>query len=424
MCSLSKIPGPSGPCRQSDKSEVLLFALLAVCFLARPAQAQYGGGSGTENDPYLIYTAEQMNQIGANPGDWGKRFELMADIDLSDYSGSAFNIIGTTALASFNGLFEGNGHTISNFSLTSTSESYVGLFGYVSGKIQNLGLIDPYVFAQGRDVGSLAGYLEHGTIAGCYATGVEISGDDYVAGLVGWSTGQIVNCSSSGSVHGDTNVGGLVGLVADGTVTASYSRAGVSGNMNVGGLAGRTSDEAAVISGCYASGSVMGGTYVGGLIGQIERGRAYKSYSTGSVSGAQYVGGFTGYIRVLGSTTYCFWDTQSSGQATSAGEEAGKTTAGMQTKSTFTDAGWDFNNIWEICPGTNYPVLQWQIPIADFRCPDGVSFVDFAFFAGHWLDKDCNAANYYCRGTDLDHSGSVGFSDLEIFADYWLEGIP
>ena len=224
------------------------------------------------------------------------------------------------------------------------------------------------------------GYLEYGNVTDCYANGVDISGDDYVGGLIGWSTGVIVRCSSSGSVSGDTNVGGLVGLVAEGTVTASYSRAGVWGNSNVGGLAGRTSDEAAVVSGCYARGSVTGGTYVGGLIGQIEQGRAYKSYSTGSVSGNQYVGGLTGYIRVLGSATHCFWDTQSSGQTTSAGG-TGKTTAEMQTKSTFTDAGWDFNTIWEICPGMNYPVLLWQIPIVDFRCPDGVSFVDFAFFA-------------------------------------------
>ena len=423
MYSLSTISGSSGPCRQSDKSKLLLLALLAVCFLAGPAQAQYGGGSGAENDPYLIYTAEQMNQIGANAADWDKHFKLMADIDLSEYTGATFNIIGTAALESFNGVFEGNGHTIANFSLTSTRQSYVGLFGYVTGKIQNLGLIEPYVFAQGRDVGALVGYLEYGTVSGCYATRVEVSGDDYVGGLVGWSTGRIVNCSSSGSVYGDTNVGGLVGLVADGTVTASYSRAGASGNMNVGGLAGRTSDEAAVVTNCYASGTVQGGTYAGGLIGQIERGRAYKCYSTGPVSGDQHVGGFTGYIRVLGGVTHCFWDTETSGWSTSPGG-TGKTTAEMQTMSTFTDAAWDFWNIWDICEGTNYPVLRWQIPVTDFRCPDGVSFIDFAFFASHWLLDNCNASNYYCEGTDLDRSGIVDFLDLEVFADNWLNGLP
>jgi hypothetical protein len=68
-------------------------------------------------------------------------------------------------------------------------------------------------------------------------------------------------------------------------------------------------------------------------------------------------------------------------------------------------------------------VLFWQIPAADFLCPDGVDFIDFAFFASHWLDDRCNAANYLCEGTDFDKSGSVGFTDLEILADNWLKGI-
>jgi hypothetical protein len=56
-----------------------------------------------------------------------------------------------------------------------------------------------------------------------------------------------------------------------------------------------------------------------------------------------------------------FWDTETSGQATSAGG-TGKTTAEMQTESTFTDAGWDFTTVWDIEDyfGINYPFLRWQ----------------------------------------------------------------
>ena len=68
--------------------------LIAVCLAGFPAQAQYGGGSGEPNDPYLIYTAEQMNEIGLHEEDWDKHFKLMADIDLSAYTGTDFNIIG------------------------------------------------------------------------------------------------------------------------------------------------------------------------------------------------------------------------------------------------------------------------------------------------------------------------------------------
>jgi len=403
---------------------VLFFVLFAVLFFCVPARAQYGGGSGTENDPYLIRTAEQMNAIGASPGDWGKHFQLRADIDLSEYPGNSYNIIGTAPMNdSFTGVFDGNDHTISNLSLNSTRQNYTGLFGYVYGEVMNLGLINPEVFSQGSNVGALAGYLFAGTISNCYVEGANISGDDYVGGLVGTCAGRLNKSYSTGSVMGDSYVGGLIGIVGDSTVNMCYSKADVSGHLEVGGLAGKISHEQGVVNNCYATGNVRGGRYAGGLVGQVQSGRAYKSYSTGSVSGDQDVGGFTGFIRVLGSVTHCFWDIETSGQPTSPGG-TGKTTVEMKTITTFTDVAWDFVNTWTICDGMNYPVLLWQIPAADFLCPDGVDFIDFAFFAQHWLDKPCGMANYNCQGTDLDNSGSVGFTDLEIFADNWLKGIP
>jgi hypothetical protein len=423
MFSLSDTLGPSGSCKPNGKGKMSYFVLFALCFFYLPAQAQYSGGSGTQSDPYLIRTAEQMNAIGAASGDWNKHFQLRADIDLGEYTGTAYNIIGTDAENSFHGIFDGNDHTISNLSLRTTHQWYTGLFGCVSGQIKNLGLIDPNVFAQGGKVGSLIGDLNQGSVTSCYVEGVGISGDRYVGGLVGSTSGRILYCYSTGTVSGNSYVGGLVGYVTDATINSSYSRANVTGNLEVGGLAGMTTDEASVISNSYATGSVKGGTYAGGLVGQVERGRAYKCYSTGDVSGNQYVGGFTGYVRVLGGVTHCFWDTQTSGWSTSRGG-TGKTTADLQTESTFTEVGWDFAYIWDICEGTNYPVLLWQILPADFRCPDGVDFIDFALFASHWLDDMCNAANYFCEGTDFDHSGSVDFTDLEIFADNWLKGIP
>ncbi len=399
------------------------FVLLVLCFFCPAAQAQYGGGTGTRNDPYLIRTAEQMNAIGVSRGDWSKHFQLMADIDMSEYAGTTYNIIGTDRENSFSGTFDGNDHKITSFNLTSARQRYTGLFGYVTGEVINLGLINPEVFVQGSYVGALAGYLDSGTITSCYAKGASVSGDDYIGGLLGTCTGRVYKSYSSGGVIGDMFIGGLIGLIDDSTVTTSFSKASVTGHREVGGLAGRISDETSVLSNCYATGSVDGDTYVGGLVGQLEQGRVYRCYSTGSVSGDLYVGGLTGFIRILGSVTHSFWDTETSGQSTSPGG-TGKTTVEMMTITTFTDVGWDFRDIWTICDGMNYPVLQWQIPAADFLCPDGVNFIDFAFFATHWLDNMCNAANYYCEGTDFDNSGSVGFTDLEIFADNWLNGIP
>jgi hypothetical protein len=79
------------------KHEIIPIIAAVVCglsFFATPAQAKYGGGTGEPNDPYLIFDANQMNEIGADSNDWDKHFILMADIDLSGFTGTAFNIIG------------------------------------------------------------------------------------------------------------------------------------------------------------------------------------------------------------------------------------------------------------------------------------------------------------------------------------------
>jgi hypothetical protein len=98
---------------------VLVMIIAGIVFNA--AHAKYGGGTGEPNNPYQIKDANHMQAIGANPDDWDKHFKLMADIDLGDYAGTEFNIIGDKHYdggwvgTAFTGVFDGNGHTISNF---------------------------------------------------------------------------------------------------------------------------------------------------------------------------------------------------------------------------------------------------------------------------------------------------------------------
>lgn len=414
-----------------NRASGTILALVAMCLSCVPVQAKYGGGSGTPVDPYRIYTAQQMNEIGANPGDWDKQFKLMADVDLSAYTGKTFNIIGRgtpfePVSNPFSGVFDGNGHTISNFTYTSAGVNAVALFGNISGtnaKIMNLTLLTPDVQAGAGDyVGALVGVLQAAVVTGCRVERGNVSGRLYVGGLIGSDEGIVLECCSSGGIWGDWYVGGLVGGVGDGKVTECYSTAAVAGNKNVGGLVGWTADEASAVTNSYATGTVQGGTYVAGLVGLVERGAAYKSYSTGKVAGSQYVGGLVGGVLALGNVTHCFWDTQTSGWQTSPGG-TGKTTAQMKTMSTFTPSAWDFSTIWTICEAVNYPVLLWQIPQGDFRCPDGVDLIDLAWFAQHWLHNHCSVANSFCDGVDLNESSSVDFADFAIFADNWLTGV-
>jgi hypothetical protein len=168
---------------------------------------------------------------------------------------------------------------------------------------------------------------------------------------------------------------------------------------------------------------------VGGNSGTIT-----NCYSTGDVNGTgSFVdaGGLVGYSS--GGVAASFWDIQTSGQTWSAGG-TGKTTAEMKTKSTFTDAGWDFvgetingpNDVWTIKEGVGYPKLVWVlVNHVSSRFPFGwyeVDFADFAAMANWWGRTDCADVND-CEGADFDFSGEIDFSDLKIFCNYWLAGL-
>jgi hypothetical protein len=418
---------------------------------------KYGGGSGTADDPYQIGSAADLIALGDSPQDYDKHFILTADIDLDPNlpGRKVFDkaVIGSDANAvedyfqgtPFSGVFDGNGHTISH--LTLKGGSYMALFGRNwLGTVTNLGLVDVNITGSSivgglvgqnygdvtqcyttgvvggsTDVGGVVGHND-GAVTDCYSTAA-VSGTDNVGGVVGSNSSDVTHCYGTGAVSGRGAVGGLVGYNHYATVTQCYSAGAVSGQYDVGGLVG---DNAGSLVRCYSTGLVSGNRHVGGLVGS-NTGALTHCYSTGAVSGFTYVGGFVGR-NWQGTVTGCFWDTQTSGQATSAGG-TGKTTSEMQTAATFLDAGWDFvgemengtQNIWAICEGLDYPKLAWQFVIGDFNGDNQADFMDFCIFGQRWLGTD---SSFWCAsGTDLTNDGLVDVADLQEFAENWLAGI-
>lgn len=380
---------------------------------------KYGGGSGEMTDPYLVFTAEQLNALGAEPGDWGRHFRLMADIDLSAYAREQVLIIGTGPDSPFSGVFDGGGHTILGF-VCGNPLYYdsVGLFGYVSGSVSNVGLIDPNVagglgyytgalvgdnhgivsncFVEDANVaggnwyaGGLAGRNE-GTITGCHSAGAvgarsagglvqlnrgeiegcssaaAVAGDDRVGGLVGDNSGgTVTNCWSAGTVTGDDKTGGLVGGNSHGTIAGCYSTATVFGNDGVGGLVGE--NLGGTIANCYAAANVTGDRLTAGLVGDNGAGTIRNCYAAGSTVGRWPVGGLVTFRHNDDIVTASFWDTETTGCSWSAAG-TGKTTAEMQTAATFLAVGWDFvdetkngtEDLWRILEGQDYPRLSWE----------------------------------------------------------------
>ncbi len=119
----------------------------------------------------------------------------------------------------------------------------------------------------------------------------------------------------------------------------------------------------------YSTGRVTGYENVGGLVGYNYYSTVSDCYSSGTVTGSSSVGGLLGYKLGDGVVSDSFWDTETSGQATSAGG-VGKNTTEMQDIITFSDAGWNItavalnetnsSYIWNIVNNVTYPFLSWQ----------------------------------------------------------------
>ena len=65
----------------------------------------------------------------------------------------------------------------------------------------------------------------------------------------------------------------------------------------------------------------------------------------------------------------------------------GKSTAEMQMRSTFADAGWDMVNVWDIGENQTYPFLRTHLP-GDINKDDETNFYDLAIVAENWLKEE------------------------------------
>jgi hypothetical protein len=310
-------------------------AVLVVLALSGSVWAFSGAGSGTEADPYIITTVEQLQEM---ENDLTTYYVLGNDIDASGTvnwnGGTGFVPIGT-----FTGTFDGRGYTITGFYINRPTTNGLALFGgTVGAEIKNVGMAD--VDITGRmAVGALVNYNDdNSTICNC------------------WSSGNVRSTYVGANVSG---VGGLVGSNADGSfISKCYSTANVTGNdaWQYGGLVGRNI-RGSIIVDCYATGDVSGTHKVGGLVGDnmhgAQGGYVARCYSTGKVAGNG--GGLIGYNWKSGVTYDSYWDTKTSGKSSSKGG-TGKTTTQMIQQDTFVN--WDFVEVWDIVENETYPFLR------------------------------------------------------------------
>ena len=288
----------------------------------------FTAGEGTRDEPYEIYTEEQLNHMRRHVTEGAfyilkKNIAITKDYatvspsdkDEADWSEGNFQPIGNKQVP-FEGKLDGNGFTVSGLNILGTegrgdskrAADYSGLFGYLAKKSEVTDLtIDASVIEGYQYVGAVAGYSE-GSVQDCQLgeKGI-INGGFYTGGLVGYSTYPLVSLKNMGTVTGkQENTGGIVGYIfAPGTVLLRCQNEGsVTGRENTGGIAGSfvsSNDEESIIKECYNKGKVLGEAYqAGGIAGYAGVGY-YKATiencdNSGTVTGSGTNGGIAGWM--------------------------------------------------------------------------------------------------------------------------------
>ena len=348
---------------RSILSVLLAVLLLVTSIPLTPAFAGDGGGVSLQSESeglkqaddgtYLIYTAENLKEFAAIvngtdsiSADSDADAKLMNDIDLTSVcseENGTWTPIGNS-INQYSGTFDGANYTISGLYINNSTADYQGLFGYVSGTVQNLS-VSGTVNSSGDYVGGIVGYNFSGTVTNCAFSG-SVSGS-YVGGVVGRNDGTVKNCYNTGKVNvsgSSSAAGGVVGYnYSGGNVTNSYNTGSVSvsdsGNQNcVGGVVG---DNRSTVENSYNTGSVKGDWYVGGVVGCSSGGSSASAsvtncYNIGDVSGSDHVGGVVGYNAVTpwgdSSVTNCY-NTGSVSGPDSVGGVVGYNDGGSVTNS-------------------------------------------------------------------------------------------
>ena len=266
----------------------------------------------------------------------------------------------------FQGSLNGLGHTITGLTINAPSVDYVGLIAYLgrpsSGTVptvSSVGMLGASVTGSNY-VGALIADVFGGAIENSYSTG-NVYGRQNVGGLVGYLTGTAQSSFSAVNVSGPSNashVGGLIGATEPtSSVSKSYSTGSVTGNTSVGGLIGFNQ---ANLSQTFATGLVQGGsrsTSVGGLVGS-NRSIISNSFAQGNVSGADFVGGLTGDNQGTITSSYASGIvTGASAWGGLAGSSSGTVNSSVwNATATGTSARTGFN----LAPGTPLTAIQMQ----------------------------------------------------------------
>ena len=243
-------------------------------------------GNGTEAEPFILKTADHLAWFRdyVNAGKTSACAKIADDVEVIDMSSVCHKAdaekqvaeLSWTPIGSkkYQGTFDGNGKTIRNLFISSTSNE-IGFFGCAADcRIKNITFDNAKV--KGNDnssTGILAGYAGSCVIENIKTTGnCSVEGNYDTGGIAGRANGNISNCENHAIVKGLHSVGGIVGICFD-------SENSITSCANYGEITG-TED------------------FVGGIIGYFGEGSLQNSTNNGNITGDARVGNLIGYANI------------------------------------------------------------------------------------------------------------------------------
>lgn len=226
--------------------------------------AEIWDGDGTTSNPYEISSKDELSKLATQVNDKGfdykgERFALLDDIDLA---GTTWMPIGGASSA-FSGQLNGKGHTIKNLTV-SPRESYAGLFGLIKNAVIESLTIENGTVTCERGGTSFCGGLAGGgtlTATNIHLTNVEVKGNYYAGGILGFGGGTMTDCSNAGGSVEGRYAGGMAGLGntnGSSEFTRCTNSAAIKGEAYAGGISGDHRGEGNNFANCRNEGLVNG----------------------------------------------------------------------------------------------------------------------------------------------------------------------
>ena len=245
-------------------------------------------GKGTEAEPFILKTADHLEWFRdyVNVGKTSACAKIADDVEEIDMSTVCHKADAEKQVAELNwtpignyfkqyqGTFDGNGKTIRNLFISSTSDE-IGFFGYAADcRIKNITFDNAKV--KGNDN---------------YSTGI-------LAGCAGSCVIENIKTTGNCSVEGKYETGGIAGR-ANGNISNCENHAIVNGLHSVGGIVGICFDSENSITSCANYGAITGTEdFVGGIIGYFGEGSLQNSANNGNITGDARVGNLIGYANI------------------------------------------------------------------------------------------------------------------------------